>query len=129
MDREYVARLLLGDRLEPPTEEQGVEQNQCAREWGLEGEDESDLCASLDSAPVLLLGRPSARLTAAARWMRARGRDVYEVGTPLEAIAVLEEARGRFSTLFVIGPIAGAPSVLVANALAEVFPELQAVHS
>ena len=59
--------------------------------------------------PVIILGRPSGRLTATARWMRSRGHEVIEVGTPLEAIALLEE-RCQRRLLFVIGPIGGVSS-------------------
>jgi hypothetical protein len=80
-----------------------------------------------ETAPILLLGRPSERRSATARWLRARGREVYEVGTPLEAISVLQEGPEDFSALFVVGSIAGVSSILIAEALAEAFPALRVV--
>lgn len=77
--------------------------------------------------PVLLLARPGPRRSATARWMRARGLAVREVGTPLEAIALLQDDRAGFSSLFVVGSVAGVPSVFVAEALAEVFPAVRVV--
>ncbi len=85
------------------------------------------LRAAAENAPILLLGRPGGRFWATAEWMRARGHDVYEAGTPLEAISVLQAEEGDFGSLFVVGPIDGVPSLLVAEAFSEVFPELRVV--